>query len=74
MKIGKEKLGELSRLNDDELWKAIRGLAGSHGFKLPENTPQHEDLEKVRKALSGDLKLSMSDALRLMNKYKGDNR
>jgi hypothetical protein len=44
-------------------------MADSYGFKLPEKTPAHSELEKLRSAVNGT-KLNLSDALKLLNNYR----
>ena len=67
MKINKDKLSELCSMGDDELWGEVRRIAASHGFKLPEATPPHEELEKMRSAVAGGSKISLSEAARIIN-------
>ena len=70
MKINKEELKRLSEKPDAQLWQEILSMAKSHGYKLPETAPKHEDLEKIRRALSGAEKISLADAAKIMNSYK----
>lgn len=70
MKIDKEQLKRLAEKSDGELWSDIRQIAGSHGFKLPEKVPPHEELMKIRAALTGAEKLNMLDAVKLLNNYR----
>ena len=70
MKIDKEKLKALAELPDDELWAKIKTIAASHGFKLPENTPPHTELQKVRDAVGGKDKINLSGALKIINNYR----
>ena len=73
MKIDKSKLEALVSLPDDKLWEAIAPLAGSHGLDLSKKTPSKEELNKLRRALSELDRMSMLDALRIVNKYKRGN-
>ena len=70
MKFNKEQLKKLAERPDEELWREIFLMAKSHGYTLPEQTPRHEDIEKIRRALSGCEKISLSDAAKIMNAYK----
>ena len=70
MKIDKSKLEALTSLPDDELWEAISSAAGSRGLNLPKNAPSKEELAKLRQALTELDKMSMIDAMRIVNKYK----
>lgn len=74
MKIDKEKLASLCALGDDELWREVRGIAASHGFKLPEKTPSHSEMEKMRGAVSGGAKLNLAEAVRIINNYRRENK
>ncbi len=70
MKINKEEMKKLAEKSDAELWSTILEMAQSHGYDLTKRAPKHEDLEKIRRALSGVEKISLSEAVKLMNSYK----
>ncbi len=70
MKINKEELKRLSEKNDTELWSEIQKIAQSHGYNLPQAAPKPEDLEKIRRALSGAEKINLADAARILNSCK----
>jgi hypothetical protein len=70
MKIDKEKLKALVEKPDDELWREIVAIAASHGFKLPEKTPSHTEMEKMRAAVSNGAKLNLAEAIRVINNYR----
>lgn len=69
MRINREKILELAAKPDAELWCEIVKIAGSHGITLPEKTPSHEELEKLRSAVTGT-KFNMGDAIRLIDAYR----
>ena len=69
MKINREKILELAAKPDAELWCEIVKIAGAHGIALPEKTPSHEELEKLRCAVTGT-KFNVGDALRLIDAYR----
>ncbi len=69
MRFDKEKLEALAALPDDRLWAEVVRIAESFGYALPKNTPPHGELEKMRDAVRSD-KLNVTDAMRLVNKYK----
>ncbi len=73
MKINKEEMKKLAAKSDTELWAEIQAIAKSHGYTLPTNQPRHEDIEKIRRALSGVEKISLSDAARIMKNYNNKN-
>lgn len=70
MKINKEQMKTLAAKSDEELWKEILNLAAGHGYDLSGSKPKKEDLEKVRRALTGVEKLSFIEAAKLLNSYK----
>ena len=74
MKIDKEKLAALVALPDDELWQQIRAIAESHGFKLPEKTPSHTEMEKMRSAVNNGARLNLAEAVRVINNYRRGNK
>ena len=69
MKINKEELKQMAEKNDKELWADIYRIAKSHGYTLPTAMPSHENLEKIRRALSGAEKISLSDAAKIMKNH-----
>ena len=73
MRINKEELKRLAEKPDAELWREIVSMAKSHGYNLPEKPPKHEDIDKIRRALSGSEKISLTDAAKIMNSYKKSN-
>lgn len=75
MKIDKEKLDALVAMPDDELWGQIRSIAMSHGIKLPEKTPAHSEMEKMRAAANSGAKLNLAQAVKVINDYrKGEKK
>lgn len=70
MRIDKEKLSRLAALPDDELWGQVVSIAASHGLKLSDKRPSHEELEKLRQMVSGGTNLSMAQAMRIVKDYK----
>ena len=69
MRFDKEKLEALAAMPDDKLWAEVTRIASEFGYNLPKDTPPHKDLEKMREAVRGE-KINLTDALRLVNKYK----
>ena len=75
MKFNKARLEELGSMSDQALWETIKGIAVAYGIRLSDRAPTHDELERVRSMCRGDTKLSMMEALRLMNDYKrGDGK
>lgn len=69
MRFDRSKLEEMAAQPDDKLWAQIVQIAGSYGFKLPDKTPSHEEMQKLREMALGS-KINMADAMRLVNQYK----
>ncbi len=69
MRIDKAQLEAIAALPDDQLWKTVVSMARGYGFSLPEKTPPHEELEKLRAAVNSP-KINVSEALRLLNNYR----
>ena len=67
MRFDKEKLEALAAMPDDKLWREVLRIASGFGYTLPEKTPPHEELEKMREAVRGD-KINVTEALRMVNK------
>lgn len=74
MKINTEEMKKYAALSDEALWTKIKEIAGERGFKISSAQPSHDDLERVRSVLRGDIKFSLTDAMRLMKKYEKDGR
>ena len=72
MKFDKDKLNELVALPDDELWKKVMEIGRSHGITLPEKTPQHSELEKLRSIARDGSRMNVGLAMKMLNKYKGN--
>ena len=70
MKLDKSKLDALASLPDDKLWEAIGSIATSHGINLPKSSPSREEIDKLRRALTDLDRMSMIDAMKIVNKYK----
>ena len=73
MKINKDELKRLLEKSDAELWASITEMAKAKGYDLQLGTPSKETIEKIRRALSGIEKISLSDAARIVNGYKKKN-
>lgn len=71
MKINKEKLMEMAKLEDSELWREIRNEAAKFGYSLPEKTPSPEEMAKIKSIMKNADKISAGDVLKLMSAFKG---
>ena len=73
MKLDRETLLKLTEADDAALWETVRGIALAKGFRLPEATPPHETMERLRGTLSGNGTLSLGEAVRVIAAYRKDN-
>jgi hypothetical protein len=76
MKINTEKLARLADLNDEELWQSMLGIANSHGQKINAPMPPHEEMERMRRIMRGEERISLGEAMKILNSYKkkGDRK
>ena len=70
MKVNKEQMQRLASKPDNELWAEIVSMAKSHGYTLPEEAPKSEDIERIRRAMLGFEKISLTDAAKILGTYK----
>lgn len=70
MRFDRDKLNELVNLPDDELWKRVIEIAKTHRISLPEKTPDHAELEKLRSIARDGAKMNPASAIRLLSKYR----
>ena len=70
MKIDREKLKEYAAKGDDDLWREARTLAAKYGYTLPEKTPPHSDIERLRDIMLGKEKINMREGIKILNEYK----
>ncbi len=71
MKLDREKLKQLIELSDEELWKTVVEIGRSHGFILPDKTPPHTEIEKLREIARDGTRLNVANAIKIFNKYRG---
>ena len=69
MKFNREQLDALIALPDDKLWEEVVKIAKNYGLTLPDKTPEHAEIEKMRE-LARSPKINTIEALRMVNKYK----
>lgn len=70
MKIDYEKLERYAALDDESLWSLLRSLGAQHGYTLPQSVPPREDMDKLRSLMRGTTRIGMSEAMKILNKYK----
>ena len=74
MKFNKERLKRLASLGDEELWSELVNLAGEYGIKLSGKKPTSAELSRVRRIFSGEEKIGMIEAMKIINEYKSGGR
>ena len=72
MNLNTEEMKRLAALDDAALWETIKSVAKEHGYNLTRE-PNKEELMRVRSVLRGDEKLSLTEAAKLIKKYKKEN-
>lgn len=74
MRIDRTRLDALAALPDDKLWSEVKAMAQGYGINMPEKPPSHSELEKLRSMCRGDIKFSISDAMKIIEGYRGGKR
>ncbi len=74
MRVNKEELKRLAEKSDEELWRSICEIGRSHGLTLPDKAPDKAELERVRRAMLGIEKISLTEAMKIVNKYKKQSK
>lgn len=72
MRLDKDKLNELVDLPDEELWKTVVEIGKGYGFTLPQQTPSHTEIEKLRSLVRDGSKLNIASAMKILSKYRGN--
>lgn len=70
MKVDPQLVKVVASLPDEELWITIRSLAKMKKINLREQTPSHETLEALRRALQDADKIDLSGAIKILQSYK----
>jgi len=70
MKFNKEKLEALAALPDDKMWEEIKKMASERGFELPSEAPPRETVERIRRAMTGAERISLTEAAKILKRYK----
>ena len=73
MKLDRETIAKLATADDAALWRTVRRIAGEKGFRLPEATPPHETMDRLRATLSGNGTLSLGEAVRVIAEYRREH-
>ena len=70
MRVNKEELKRLASQSDEELWQSISRVAREHGINLPQCSPDKAELDRIRRAMLGVEKMPLTEAMKILNKYK----
>lgn len=70
MKFNKEKLNEIAKMDDAELWSTVKGIASRYGIKLPDGVPPRTEMSRLRAAMTGTEKINLAGAMEILNKYR----
>ena len=70
MRVDKNKLEALASLDDEALWRQIKGIVESRGIKLPDKAPASSELNKFRAICRSDKSFTLTEAMRLISNYK----
>lgn len=70
MKLDANALAALLALDDTALWAQIRRLAGTAGLSLPEATPPHDELERLRGMMRGAGEGDVASAMQLLARLR----
>lgn len=70
MKLNKEKLQELSSLDDAALKKEIISAAQKFGYTLPPNALGEKEIEKIRSVMKNADKLSPMEIAKFLSSVK----
>ena len=73
MKPDRDTIQKLTASDDAALWETVRGIAREKGVRLPEATPPHETMERLRATLSGNGTLSLREAVRVIMDYRKEH-
>ncbi len=63
-------LNMLLQQSDEELWKSIQKIASKNGLKISDKAPSPEEIQKLRRVLSGAEKMDPREARRIINSMK----
>jgi|GEM_PF-2217760 len=70
MKLDYDRMKVYAKLPDSILWAQIVSLAAKHGFTLPKKTPPKEDMAKLRRIMTGEEQINLTQAIGMLRDYK----
>ncbi|MBR5453169.1 MAG: hypothetical protein IKV54_03740 [Clostridia bacterium] len=70
MEINQSTVNKMLAMSDADLWRSIRLIASTSGIKLDNGPAPEAEMEKIRTALSSVTGSEVSEALKILSKYK----
>ncbi len=70
MKLDSERLKIYAKLPDNILWSQIVSIGEKNGLHLPTKVPSKDIMAKLRRVMTGEESIGLSDAMTLLNNYK----
>ena len=74
MKFNRDKLNEIAKMDDRELWSTVKDIAKRYGITLPDQAPSSRDMARLRATMTGAEKISLKDAAQILDKYRRGTR
>ena len=74
MKLNKQRLEALCSLDDEALWREIRNIGASYGISLPEKSPPHSEIQRVRDAVAGGGRMNLAEAVKIINAQRREKK
>ena len=70
MKFNSESMRAYAELDDRALWRELLKMAEGYGYKLKGDLPPRELLDRVRRIMRGEEKISLGEGMRILREYK----
>ena len=70
MEINQSTVNKMLAMSDADLWRSIRLIASTSGIKLDNGPAPEAEMEKIKTALSSVTGSEVSEALKILSKYK----
>ena len=70
MEINQSTVNKMLAMSDADLWRSIRLIASTSGIKLDNGPAPEAEMEKIRTALSSVTGSEVSEALKILSKYR----
>ena len=70
MNFDPAKMQQLLTLSDSELWAVLRSIASAKGISLPTETPNAQEMQRLRALFQSGQSMSPEHAGRIVDAYK----